>query len=108
MTILAAVDDSTDDTQDDASNEDSSNEDAAEDTAETTSVTEVSGPNTGDESNLLLYVMLLAAAIGVCTYWAIKRKKLNSESWDGGRNYRPPSVSKERRNRLRGGSFYDL
>ena len=75
LTILAAVDDSTDDTQDDASNEDNHSEEASADTVGTTPVTEASGPNTGDESNLLLYMMLLVAAIGACTYWAIKRKK---------------------------------
>ena len=76
LTILAAADDGTDDTQDDASNEED-NTDVAEgavDTANAASAAEASGPSTGDDSNLILWMMLLAVAIGACIYLATKKK----------------------------------
>ena len=76
LTILAAADDSADNTQDDASDD---GDDVAEDSADATDVTpatEASGPSTGDDSDLVLWIMLLAAAIGVCTYLVAKKRKV--------------------------------
>jgi len=75
LTIHAAASDDTDDTQDDDTSGADSNDEEAADSAESTPVTESSGPNTGDNSNMLLWIMLLAATAMVCGYFVLKTRK---------------------------------
>lgn len=50
-------------------------EDAVVETEQTV-VTEASGTNTGDDSNILLWIILLASAMGASLYLLLKSKKV--------------------------------
>ena len=76
LTVLTDVDHSTGDTQDDASNEDDSDEEDVANIADTIPVEAISSPSTGDDSNLILWIMLLAAAIGVYTYLVANKRRV--------------------------------
>ncbi|MBR4059833.1 MAG: FIVAR domain-containing protein, partial [Lachnospiraceae bacterium] len=74
LTILAAASDDTDDTQDDdTSGEDSNDEEAADSTESTPA--EASGPSTGDNSNLILWFMLMVVTIVLCGFIGLKNRK---------------------------------
>ena len=76
LTILATVDDNTDNTQGDVSDEDDDTAEKVADTANEASATEATVPSTGDDSNLILWIILLAVAIGTGTYMAAKKRQV--------------------------------
>ncbi|MBR3761252.1 MAG: right-handed parallel beta-helix repeat-containing protein [Lachnospiraceae bacterium] len=76
LTILEQpANEDTNEDADDTQDEDTSGEDN-NDNAETTPVTAASGSSTGDDSNLILWIVLLACATLMCGFIALKAKKV--------------------------------
>jgi len=76
LTILAQpANEDTNEDADDTQDEDTFGEDN-NDNAETTPVTAASGSSTGDDSNLILWIVLLTCAALMCGFIALKAKKV--------------------------------